>query len=523
MLVTTGCQAIQDGWDGFKIDENRFLAPDEVVRSPGHQRVSLIKGSISMADVRNDLVPNATPPTDEDTTYREEDYVIGPTDVLDISIMDLFQVGAESVLRREVSDAGFIDLPLLPERIKAQGLNQVGLTDAIKKAYSPGILRDPVISISIIMRKQNTFSILGSVARAGTYNLLRKDMRVYEALAIGGDVTSYTVKYVYVIRQTLAKPVPTEGAAQPTPGGPGAEDLGPLPQPITPGAIPLPRSAPATQNDLKEMQNLLPGPSRATEPANSQPAPSLVPMLSENSTSASAASEQPPAPSGAPASPFIFSNGRWIRVEQPGVTPSTASAPTTGTARGILGEADANTLNPFDRWRQLGMNEGTRVIAINFQSLMNGDRRSNIVVRDNDVIFVPRDTVGEFYVMGEVARPGVYSLTARLITVKMAVAAAGNLNQTAWPQNSILIRRVGENQEQVIPLDIEAIFFGRDQDVFLKPDDVIAVGSNWRQPLIAIMRNAFRFTYGFGFVYDRNFDSPQFGETVLNSKRFSRW
>jgi protein involved in polysaccharide export with SLBB domain len=528
VLLVTGCDPItQDLW---KTDENRLLAPDQMVRPPGHQRVSLIKTSISMADVREDLVPNATPPTPEDTTFREEDYVIGPTDVLDISIMDLFSVGAESMLRREVSDAGYIDLPLLPERIKAQGLAQEGLKDAIKKAYSPGILRDPIVSISVVLRKQNTFSILGSVVRAGTYNLLRKDMRLYEALAIGGDVTSYNVKYVYVIRQAPATTPKFEGNS-PAPAAPGAgpEDIGPLPTPITPSEIPLPKSAPATPDEMKDLKDLLPGAGpRTTEPAKPLPTPSVVPMLTETSTSASASApkggEQPPSPATSSPLPFIYSNGRWIRVEPSGGAAPTASAPAGGgTARAPLREADANALNPFEQWLVMGKNQGTRVIAVNFKSLMNGDRQSNIVIRDNDVIYVPRDTVGEFYVMGEVARPGVYSLSARNITVKMAVAAAGNLNQTAWPQNSILIRRVGENQEQVIPLDVEAIFFGQAPDMYLKPDDVIAVGSSWRQPNMAVLRNAFRFSYGFGFVYDRNFDSPQFGETVLNSKRFTRW
>ena len=522
VFLVTGCQ---QAIAGFKTDENRFLAPDEMVRSPGHPRVSLIKTSISMADVREDLVPHATPPTPEDTTFREEDYVIGPTDVLDITIMDLFSVGSESMLRREVSDAGYIDLPLLAERIKAQGLTQEGLKDAVKKAYSPGILRDPVVSISVVLRKQNTFSILGSVVRAGTYNLLRKDMRLYEALAIGGDVTSYTVKYVYVIRQAPATTPRAEGNA-PAAAGPaaGPEELGPLPTPITPGEIPLPKSAPATQDEMKDLKDLLPGAApRTTEPAKSLPAPSVVPMLTETSTSASAGGDQPPAPATSAPLPFIYSNGRWIRVEPAGGPAPAASAPTGGSARLPLREADANAVNPFEEWLRLGKNQGTRVIAVNFKSLMNGDRQSNIVIRDNDVIYVPRDTVGEFYVMGEVARPGVYSLSARNITVKMAVAAAGNLNQTAWPQNSILIRRVGENQEQVIPIDVEAIFFGQAPDMYLKPDDVIAVGSNWRQPFIAILKNAFRFSYGFGFVYDRNFGSPAAGESKLNSKRFTRW
>ena len=124
---------------------------------------------------------------------------------------------------------------------------------------------------------------------------------------------------------------------------------------------------------------------------------------------------------------------------------------------------------------------------------------------------------------GEVIRPGVYSLTGRLITVKMAVAAAGNLTPLSWPENSILIRRVGHNQEQVIPLNIEAIFKGEASDLFLKPDDLLAVGTDWRTPFLAVLRNAFRLSYGFGFVYDRNFYDVNPGDTTLKADRFTRW
>jgi len=37
------------------------------------------------------------------------------------------------------------------------------------------------------------------------------------------------------------------------------------------------------------------------------------------------------------------------------------------------------------------------------------------------------------------------------------------------------------------------------------------------------MRNAFRLTYGFGFIYDRNFSDPAIGDAGLSPRRFTRW
>ena len=144
----------------------------------------------------------------------------------------------------------------------------------------------------------------------------------------------------------------------------------------------------------------------------------------------------------------------------------------------------------------------------------------NVIIRENDIIQVPYIKSGEFYIGGEVLRPGVYSLAGRKITVKQALAAAGNLGPLAWPENSLLVRRLSEYQEQFIPLDIEGIFRGDLPDVQLKTDDQIWVGTEIRAIFYAVMRNAFRLTYGFGFIYDRNFSDPLLA--TPHSNRFTR-
>jgi hypothetical protein len=42
-------------------------------------------------------------------------------------------------------------------------------------------------------------------------------------------------------------------------------------------------------------------------------------------------------------------------------------------------------------------------------------------------------------------------------------------------------------------------------DIYLKPNDVIFVGTHFIAPFLAAVRTSFRITYGFGFLYDRNF------------------
>jgi hypothetical protein len=275
------------------------------------------------------------------------------------------------------------------------------------------------------------------------------------------------------------------------------------------------------EGELKGMETLTPGPRPPTQPV--KPAPIFLPRFTEtadvpasSSTSATAETEM--------AEPrrdvkWIYTGGRWVPVSTD-VATQTAPVPATTSAKASPDRGKLKLTDPWN-WGKLDKSDQARIILINLPKLQNGDPRMNILVRDNDVVYIPTVEVGEFYVMGEVQRPGVYSLTGRRLTVKMAMAAAGNLSPLAWPENALLIRRIGDNEEQAIALNLEAIVRGEEPDVFLKADDVIAVGTHVAAPFLAVMRNAFRLTYGFGFIYDRNFSDPPLANTSM--KRFTRW
>jgi len=102
----------------------------------------------------------------------------------------------------------------------------------------------------------------------------------------------------------------------------------------------------------------------------------------------------------------------------------------------------------------------------------------------------------------------VYSLTGRKITLRQAVISAGMLDQLAVPGRCSITRRVENNKEVVARVDLEKIFAGQEPDIYLKADDMVEVGTNAVAPFLAASRGAFRLTYGFGFLYDRNY-APQ--------------
>jgi hypothetical protein len=97
------------------------------------------------------------------------------------------------------------------------------------------------------------------------------------------------------------------------------------------------------------------------------------------------------------------------------------------------------------------------------------------------------------------------------MTLKMAVAAAGGLGPLAWPKRCEVTRRIGKNKEETVLVDLDKIAQGEEPDFFIKPNDLINVGTHATARWRAVLRNSFRATYGFGFIYDRNFADRDYG------------
>jgi protein involved in polysaccharide export with SLBB domain len=211
---------------------------------------------------------------------------------------------------------------------------------------------------------------------------------------------------------------------------------------------------------------------------------------------------------------WVFQNGKWVPVQVGTPKP---------TEPVIQIEPEQQLAAPPEEPAPILAAEyepaGTRLIRIPADKLLSGDPRYNIVVKPGDSIFVPVDIVGEFCIMGNVNRTGYIPLTGRPMTLKQAIAAAGGLGPLAWPKRCEVIRRIGRKKEEIVMVDLDKIASGEQPDFFIKPHDLINVGTHATARWRAILRNAFRATYGFGFVYDRNFADRDF----YTSRPFPNW
>lgn len=516
---------------------NDWLDPSEVGRFEGKPITREIRTTLGLQDEEPDAI-DASEPLPEDTVAIFEEYQIGPGDLLEITIHELVRAGSILTEARRVSNLGFISLPVIG-RFKVGGMTEHQVEDYIKAALKPDVLPEPIVTVVVREERQRSFTIVGFTARAGSIPIPRPDFRMLEAISNAGTLPDEVSK-IYVIRRsgkptlepqppaTTPAPETTEPASRnpsspEEPGGFGNgkrrlwEDTDLLLNDIAPrggggmsatrpaGAAtpPATSSKPARISEEQRLELL-----KAIVPGDATAPPKKAP--NSVGTQAAAAATQPSV-SEDPAkgmSKWIWLNGEWV--EQRGTTreatgprehaaepqgpPATESAPVTKPSPPLEWEALAEAT------------EQTRVIEIPRKPLEAGEARYNIVIRPGDVISIPSPEAGKrYYMTGHVRGPGAYMIPAEGITLKAAIAAAGGLDPFAWPSRCQLIRRIGADQEEVHQVDLDRMFAMKDDGLRIKAGDIINVGTHPLSPFLVSISNGFRMTYGFGFVYDRNF------------------
>ena len=424
------------------------------------------------------------------------EYVIGSGDLLTITVFELIMPGQESVQTRRVDETGDVRIPVLGS-IRADGRTPTELEQAIRKQLEQqGILRDAMVSVVLQQARQNTFSIIGEPTQGGTavgtYTIPKPDFRLLDALAMARGVPGRTKKLL-IYRQTAL----SEEAAGEISQTPRDDEQAQQEQPDAP-------QRPAELIEQLMQQRQQEG-GNGTGDADTQTQPGPPPGVESGLD-------------GGDGSQWVNVDGEWVRVEKGEQTADGGAA----AADGMAGDAGADAAQQGGQAGRTGDGPGQvqlkdlitqRIVEIPYDKLLAGDMRYNVVIRPGDVIRVPAPTAGFVYIMGQINRPGAYSIPGENdLTLKQLIASAGNLSQLAIPERVDLVRRVGDNMEATVRLNVRAIFEGRQPDIFLKPNDLINVGTSAVATPLAIVRNGFRATYGFGFILDRNFEQDVFGD-----------
>lgn len=436
-------------------------------------------------------------PTPADLVVRQVDYRIDRGDLVNVSISDLQAQGVDTVRSVRVSESGNVSLPYIGQ-MKALGLTEAELEADVIRAYGDAaLIKDAQVAVTVAEARGRAFSVLGAVQRPDQYVIVRSDFRLLDALVLAQDTTSPTIEYLYVLRKKSVDAPTTAPAAMPGTAPASEPSTGPAPDALEPrvdaGPRGLRRSAKVSAKVSARITSMSPGVLLQTTNEAASNAPATLPGEEPGGRMVEIDGK-----------PVVIPGGDVDTVPSDPATTNPAAVVEVGPGDATAAGEAAPTTQPFEFNAPPDVAD-TRVIRIPLAQLRNGDFKYNIVIKPQDMIVVPQPVLGEYYMGGHVARVGVYSLTGRKITLKQAVVAAGMLDQTAIPQRTDVIRRIGADKEIFARVDLAKIWEGSQPDIFLKPDDVVQVGTNFFAPFLAALRGAFRMTYGFGFLYDRNY------------------
>ena len=462
---------------GCEVDS--FFDPSKTGRFEPTATMIPILERLDVIEQEEDPFATATQVTPADLLPSDLQYRLTAGDIITVEVLDLFQPGQLTVATRAIGASGMFRLPVIGD-IPAAGLTPQEFEDQLFRVIHETVVLNPVVNVVVEQGGGFSYTMYGAVG-TGMYALRRADFRLMDALALAGGVAPST-QDIYVIRQ-----IPLSAEVEFAPGRRGE------------GQAPPDREPPVDVDTLiEQMQRgdkngvnpgLLPQDAQPRvdidqlEPVRISDRP--VVDVEELSTR-----RQPPLGDPQSGDTFIYDQerGEWIRVRSDQAGRPAQEAP---AGQPLFAE---------------------RIIAIPYQKLKNGDSSYNIVVRPDDRVYVKEPLQGFVYIEGEIFRPGAYSLP-RLgrLTLSRLVASAGGPGPLAIPERVDLTRIVGRNLEATVRLNLGAIRQRTEPDVFLKPDDHIIIGTSWIATPLAIFRNGFRVTYGFGFLLDRNFGNDVFG------------
>lgn len=115
------------------------------------------------------------------------------------------------------------------------------------------------------------------------------------------------------------------------------------------------------------------------------------------------------------------------------------------------------------------------VIRIDLPGLMKGGNQvSNIALIDKDLLYIP--PAEQFFIIGQVEKPGSYLYKENEISLVEAISMAGGFTRIA-ARNRTRIIRVEDGVEKIIEVRVDEITDAgkKAQDVIVKPGDVIVI------------------------------------------------
>ncbi len=139
------------------------------------------------------------------TVPSRGDYVLGPDDVLDVTIDKLY-VGSETrPVRVRVMASGEVFLPMLGP-VHVAGMNLGEVNEAITQAYAEkGVFKEPRTNVSLAEKALTNVVVLGEVRNPGVQLLPKYENDVAHAVAMAGGLTEDAAEQIEIHRRKVPR------------------------------------------------------------------------------------------------------------------------------------------------------------------------------------------------------------------------------------------------------------------------------------------------------------------------------
>lgn len=388
---------------------------------------------------------------------QNEDYPIGPGDVLTVSVRDVDELAHYRV---RVSTRGTVELPLLG-LIQAGGLSEDAVAAEIDDKLQK-YMYQPEAAVFVDEYHNRAVAVVGAVNRPGLVLLTSPSESLLDVITQAGGLSGDAADELILIPSrpgTIANSARVASFANSHPLGQTANSLA---DSRTTADVRQP-----TLNSIGAVGEAA-RPSWSSNEASEPTAPGDLAGPTTVSSSSSSAAGISKAGLGAP--PLADHNDAQL------------ATAITHRARGASGPLDTTIIpgNPAshtasmdsDKALQLAGGDDAITFKLNGASLDGAGKYMDMPMRPGDVVIVPGG--GDVMVVGWVHQPGRFQVGSGL-TVLGAIGAAGGPMYAAKTNNIVLIRTSQHGRKTTIPINMDQITRGQSVDPPVQANDVIDV------------------------------------------------
>lgn len=147
------------------------------IKSPEEEREAFFEFEHKQQTDVVELIRRRTDDRVRDTNYR-----LGPADEVEINVFDVPEMNVTARVR----ESGFVSLPLVGA-VKASGLTEQEFHEELRKRLA-NYVKNPELTVFVSLYGSQKVSVMGAVAKPGSYSLKKGSNSILELLSEAGGV-----------------------------------------------------------------------------------------------------------------------------------------------------------------------------------------------------------------------------------------------------------------------------------------------------------------------------------------------